>query len=172
MLVRNFRLFWRTEEVEWFPGPGRRWRLLGRSGWNNPGLRLTDFRDQRGLYVLYGNYGAHYVGLARDRGVGDRLKDHLSDRHSGKWDRFSWFGFRRVLTCVETDSGLYRLAAPATYTAGNVASVIADMEALLIHALGCPENFNTMSFINNDPWEQVTRYEREIGLLQRAGVEV
>jgi hypothetical protein len=26
------------------------------------------------------------------------LKNHLTDEHSNAWDRFSWFGFRKILT--------------------------------------------------------------------------
>lgn len=170
MLIRSHGLFWRAEEVNWTPGAGRRWRLLGRSGYNNPGLRVADFRDQRGLYVLYGNYGAHYVGLARNRGIGDRLKDHLTDQHAGYWDRFSWFGFRRVLVGRDATTGLWNLAATATYATGSLNNVIGDMEALVIKALGCPANVANMSFPQGEEWEQVTRLDVERGLTDRAGL--
>lgn len=170
MLVRAYGLFWRTDEVVWSPGAGTRWRMLGRRGVNRPGLRMSDFRDQRGLYVLYGNYGPRYVGLARDRGIGDRLKDHLSDRHTGNWDRFCWFGFRRVLEGRESGTGLHRLASSATYALGDVNSVIGDMEALLIKAMAFPHNFNNMNFPNGQEWSQVSRLELAIGLAGRAGV--
>lgn len=146
--------------------------MLGRLGQNRPGLRVVDFRDQRGLYVLYGNYGTHYVGLARDRGLGDRLKDHLSDHHGGLWDRFSWFGFRYVLTTNEAATGLGRLASPATYAAGELNSVIGDMEALLIKALGCPSNVADMNFPRGQEWMQVTRLDTERKLLERADVSL
>lgn len=172
MLIRSYGLFWREEEVDWSPGPGRRWHMLGRRGSNRPRLRVVDFRDQRGLYVLYGNYGTYYVGLARDRGIGDRLKDHLADRHDGKWDRFSWFGFRRVLQSPDSSTGLGRLSSPAAYAAGELNSVIGDMEALLIKAMGTESNMRKMNFPKGDEWIQVTRLDRERGLLDRAGVTV
>jgi len=172
MLIRNFGLFWRAEEIDWSPGPGHRWRMLGRVGWNNPGLQVADFRDQRGLYVLYGNYGPHYVGLARDRGIGDRLKDHRKDHHRGEWDRFSWFGFRRILTSRDSSTGLVRLAATKSTATGELNDVIADMEALLIRALGCSDNYNQMKFPRGDEWEQVTRYDREVALLDRGDVSL
>ena len=34
-----------------------------------------------------------YVGQAIDQPLGKRLKNHTVDRLSGRWDRFSWFGF-------------------------------------------------------------------------------
>jgi hypothetical protein len=83
MVIRSYGLFWQCDEVNWHPGAGNKkaFRLLGRSGTNLPGLRLADFRDQRGIYVLYGDYGPHYVGLTRKRGLGLRLKHHLFDGH-------------------------------------------------------------------------------------------
>ena len=172
MLIRSYGLFWQAEEIEWNPGKGKRWYMLGRRGMNRPGLHVVDFRDQRGLYVLYGNDGTHYVGLARERGIGDRLKDHRRDHHDGLWDRFSWFGFRHVLKSTDGVTGLRGLSSPATYAAGELNSVIADMEALLIKALGCPSNVNHTSFPKGEEWHQVTRLDDERGLLDRAGVTV
>jgi len=146
--------------------------MLGRHGYNMPGLKMADFRDQRGIYVLYGNYGPHYVGLARDRGIGDRLKDHLEDRHDGAWDRFSWFGFRRVLVSRDSSTQLSSLASPATLGSGDVSSVIADMEALLIKAMGLGQNWNDMNFPNGQEWAQVTRLDIENGMSERAGVNL
>jgi Restriction Enzyme Adenine Methylase Associated len=42
---------------------------------------------RQGVYALYRNKRLYYVGLASD--LSWRLKAHLSDRHAGKWDRFS-----------------------------------------------------------------------------------
>jgi hypothetical protein len=172
MLVRTYGLFWRADEVDWRPGRGVPWRMPGRRGFNRPGVKISDFRDQRGIYVLYGNYGPRYVGLARDRGIGDRLKDHMSDRHEGKWDRFCWFGFRRVLERRDAATGMHELASPANYAVGDVNSVIADMEAMLIKAMGFPHNFNEMNFPNGQEWLQVSRLEISRGLLDRADVKL
>lgn len=171
MLIKSYGLFWRTEEIEWSPGSGRQWRMLGRHGANRPGLHVADFRDQHGLYVLYGNYGARYVGLARQRGLGDRLKDHLSDHHAGEWDRFSWFGFRRTLVSIDR-YGLRVLSNPAINAAGQRDDLIGDMEALLIKALGLSHNFAEMRFRDGTEYAQVTRLEVEHGLLGRARVEL
>lgn len=63
MSIKNYGLFWRADEVNWFPGTGNKgqFRLLGRQGMNLPGLTLADFREQCGIYILYGNYGPHYT---------------------------------------------------------------------------------------------------------------
>ncbi len=160
MLIRNYGYFWRRDEVDWRPGRGSRLVLLGRRGTYRPGLRITDFRDQRGLYVLYGNHGPYYVGLARRRGIGDRLRDHTGDLHANSWDRFCWFGFRRVLNSRD-DRQLWRLAGTKEWALGDMNSVIADMEALLIKALGCPSNVARMNFPQGEEWTQVKRHESE-----------
>jgi hypothetical protein len=106
-LIQAYGLFWRADEIDWSPGKGHRydWRLYGRRGSNHGKLEVTDFRMQKGIYILYGDYGPHYVGLTRKKGLGRRLKDHLFDQHANKWDRFSWFGFCTVLK--KTDSWAY-----------------------------------------------------------------
>ena len=65
--IHAFGLFWQTDEIDWFPGRGKRdaFRLLGRQGKYASKLRIADFREQRGMYILYGNYGPHYAGLTQ-----------------------------------------------------------------------------------------------------------
>lgn len=54
MLIRAYGLFWKANEVDWYPGRGGRGRfvLLGRRGKNRPNLQLADFRHQSDLYIL------------------------------------------------------------------------------------------------------------------------
>ena len=51
MQVTSFGLFWRADEIEWFPGMGNKneFRILGRIGKNRPGIRIADFRRQQGI---------------------------------------------------------------------------------------------------------------------------
>jgi hypothetical protein len=129
VFVKSYGLFWRRDEVEWNPGTGTKggFRLLGRQGKYLPGLRLADFRHQKGIYILYGNHGPYYVGLTKKQGLGNRLKDHLYDSHGGEWDRFSWFGFRAVLATTD-HYGLCKLGKMAQAVIGNPESVITDVE--------------------------------------------
>lgn len=154
MLIRASGLSWTAEEVEWFPGAGNRSRymLLGRQGERRPKLRLVDFRMQSGPYILYGDYGPYYVGKA-DR-LGRRLKQHLKDRHAGRWNGFSWFGFRPVLTSRDTD-GLSPLKELRTKTRVPMEKQIGELEALLIRALGLENNYAKMRFPNATAWKQV-----------------
>lgn len=160
MLIRAYGLFWRDEEIEWFPGGGNkdRYMLLGRQGKRSPKLRLGDFRRQSGLYILYGNYGPYYVGLAREGSLGGRLKRHHRDRHAGMWDRFSWFGFRAVLDGRD-ERGLQQLRSLRTRTGGKLHQHIGEMEALLIRALGLENNYAQMRFPGAQEWKQVRQQE-------------
>lgn len=157
MLIRNYGLFWLADEITWFPGKGKQFRLLGRQGKNSPGLSLADFRWQRGIYVLYGPYGPHYVGMTRTQGLGKRLRDHRRDDHSGYWDRFSWFGFYTVLK-KHNDDGTRIIKKVAGVPTGKPKTMIADTEALLIKAMGLT-NKAEMRFSAEDRWEQVKQHE-------------
>ena len=159
MFIKNFGLFWQSDEVNWFPGQGAKgaFRLLGRQGKNLPSLRLADFRHQQGIYILYGNYGPYYTGLTTEQGLGKRLSDHLEDDHQEMWNRFSWFGFRRVLKGVD-DEGLHKLGELASMQVGEPKTVIRDVEALLIRAMGL-SNVSQTQFSEADEWEQVQLHE-------------
>jgi hypothetical protein len=161
VFVKNFGLFWRRDEVEWNPGTGNRgvFRLLGRRGMKLPGLRLADFRYQQGIYVLYGNHGPYYVGLTKQQGLGQRLKDHHWDHHRKEWDRFSWFGFCSVRKGKD-DYGLRKLGDMPRLATGNPKTVITDVEALLIRAMGL-SNINQMNFTSAEKWDQVKEHEVE-----------
>lgn len=168
MLIKAFGLFWQVDEIDWTPGSGNAnvFRLLGRVGANLPGVRVCDFRQQRGIYILYGNYGAYYVGLTRDQDLGSRLKQHLSDEHGGNWQRFSWFGFRSVLGGSESD-GTQRLKVLGQLAIGSVTAAIGDIEALLIKAIG-PRNKQNMSFAKAEEWTQILRDQAEMYLARVA----
>jgi hypothetical protein len=151
MFVKCFGLFWRKDEVEWSPGAGKPFRLLGRRGANRGSIRITDFREQTGIYILYGNHGAYYVGLTHS--IGNRLRDHVYDQHWNQWERFSWFGFRKVQAGRDAN-GFRRLGPMATITLAHPDKVIRDVEALLIRAMGL-RNINQMGFTEGKQWEQI-----------------
>ena len=160
MRVTSYGLFWREDEIDWHPGTGVRdsFRLLGRIGNNRGKVRVADFRRQQGIYILYDEYGPSYVGLTRDQGLGKRLKDHLSDHLEGKWDRFSWFGFRPVREADATD-GLSRLGDAQDDLSEDTHTTIGDLEALVIRAIGPKNNRKFMNFDCADRWVQIP-YEK------------
>jgi hypothetical protein len=160
MLIRHFGLQWSRDEVEWSPGSGRRWYLLGYQGARADTLRVADVRTQQGLYVLYNDHGAYYVGLTKKQGIGKRLKDHTTDEHSKNWNRFSWFGFCLARKRVD-ESGLVTFRKLANTAAGSPQHVITDMEALLIRSHGLHSNRRQSGFTSAECWEQAKHSEMD-----------
>jgi hypothetical protein len=162
--IRCYGLFWARQAVDWNPGKGGgTFRLLGRDGKYRPGLRVCDFRDQLGIYVLYDDYGAHYVGLARKQPLGNRLRQHLNDRHGDCWDRFSWFGFKRVLKQVDA-AGLNALGTAPKQLLTDTEDTVGDIEALLIQTLGTQRrgNWQEMKFAAARQWDQLTAADSDL----------
>jgi hypothetical protein len=156
-MFKSYGLFWRRDEVVWDPGIGKPFRLLGRIGAYTGTIRITDFRKQHGIYILYGNHGSYYVGLAKN--LGNRLRDHTYDHHYEQWDRFSWFGFRKVQAATD-ENGFCKLSPMATVTLTDPTKVISDVEALLIRAMGL-RNINQMGFSAADKWTQIQKDQIE-----------
>lgn len=160
MLIHAYGLFWRSDEVDWWPkaGSGGAFQLLGRVGKVYPALQVADFRTQHGIYVLYNDWGSYYVGLASTGTIGKRLRSHTRDKHAGKWDRFSWFGFDRVLASRDV-SGVQRLKRMPLKQRVEPAEMIRDLEATLIHVMPTVNRRNE-TFKDADEWRQVERSEK------------
>lgn len=78
---------------------------------------LTDLvKDHHGVYALYKGDRLYYVGLATN--LRNRIKHHLSDRHAGKWDKFSLYLVRKADHVKELESLILRIADPK----GNLAA--------------------------------------------------
>ena len=97
-MIKAYGLHWSLNKVHWgTPGRGGAGQMLGYEKDNKK--NLIDFRYQIGIYALYYDFNLVYVGQTRSKHnpLFNRLKDHKSDHLSERWDRFSWFGTRRVL---------------------------------------------------------------------------
>ncbi|HEY5326100.1 MAG TPA: HTH domain-containing protein [Mucilaginibacter sp.] len=88
-IINAFGIYWNRNFVHWKTNPD----LLGIQ---QIGATEVNFKDQRGIYLLYDSREIIYVGQAIEQTLGQRLKQHTTDRLSGRWDRFSWFGFYSV----------------------------------------------------------------------------
>lgn len=151
-LVGAYGLFWQRSEVVWSPGPGNSWQLLGRRGRNRGTVAVCDFRQARGFYVLFDDYGASYVGLARGReGIGQRLKHHETNRSD--WSRFCWFSFDDVEE-VRAE-GWCTVKRRDAVSSVDADTAVRELEALLIQILGTRQQ-NQMRFLEGTPWHQVT----------------
>lgn len=123
-IITSFGMFWRKEAVEWAATP----KLLGMQ---QIGATPVDFCRQLGIYLLYDGREVIYVGRTTDRPLGRRLYEHMNDRMSARWDRFSWFGLLPV-----SDTGQIG-SLPDVYGA---AKLIPALEAILIEALEPRQN--------------------------------
>jgi len=85
-IINSFGLYWNRNHVHWKTTPD----LLGVQ---QIGATNVNFKNQIGIYLLHDSRETIYVGQAIEQSLGQRLRNHTSDRLSGRWDRFSWFGF-------------------------------------------------------------------------------
>lgn len=125
-LIRNYGLFWKAEDIYW--GAGRNPGALSGVHANQTTGTPVDFRDQRGIYVLYAGYDLVYVGQNNSQELLIRLKQHKKDDLAECWDRFSWFGLRAVKANHELAQ--YNQAVHADNHA-----VLNHTEAILIHSI-------------------------------------
>jgi hypothetical protein len=126
-LVQAFGMYWERSHIAWRNNP----KLFGIQ---QTGALPVNFSEQRGIYLLHDGSSVVYVGRVIDQSMGNRLFQHNSDRLRGRWNRFSWFGLRKVLpngTLVDTDSG---------DIATTQKKLIATLEAILIEGLEPPQN--------------------------------
>lgn len=121
--VGAFGMFWKRSMTAWSGTP----RLLGERS-KDP--RPVNFAKQIGIYLLQDDARTIYVGRAADS-IYARLKAHTSDRMAGRWNRFSWFGLRRVGADGCLMSGRY---------VWSDTIVINTLEALLIESVEPPLN--------------------------------
>jgi hypothetical protein len=89
MIINSFGIYWNRNLVHWKTTPDL-------FGIQQIGATEVNFKNQIGVYLLHDSRETIYIGQAIDQPLGQRLKNHTSDRLSGRWDRFSWFGFYPV----------------------------------------------------------------------------
>lgn len=73
--------------------------------------QLTALVGKRhGVYALYKGDRLYYVGLAAN--LRSRVKQHLSDKHQGKWDKFSLYLVHEPNHLRELESLILRVSDP------------------------------------------------------------
>jgi len=132
-MIQAIGLHWKAEDVFW----GRRkkpGRLLGIPE-NQKRAKPIDFRDEIAIYVLYADFRPIYAGQvgAGTQRLFDRLKRHLDGDLRGRWNRFSWYGLRRVLK-----SG--RLSNINKQFHPRIDDVLNNVEGILIDAMEPGQN--------------------------------
>lgn len=146
MLIRAYGEFWNPEAVFWGEaGAGNKGQLRGKV---KRGLKTieTDAWEQDAIYALHLEFKVVYVGKGD---LGKRLRAHLSDRHAGRWDMFSWYG----LKIIKNDGTLR--AAPAKRML-DLATIQASLEALAIGLVDPPLNRRREALKGADQVEQLS----------------
>jgi hypothetical protein len=82
-----------------------------------------------GIYALYRKDRLYYIGLTTN--LFGRIKDHLQDRHAGKWDKFAIFRIRRVDYLKDIETLITQLVHPR----GNLTKGKVPRTADLTHIL-------------------------------------
>lgn len=128
MLISNYGLFWRADNVFW-GWQNNDGRLLGVPA-NNLRAEQVDFGERTGIYVLYSDYDIIYIGQTgnADQKLLKRLRQHRRDPLADRWNQFSWFGLRQVLITRKLKKE--RMTAMKSRTA----DVLNHIEAILIYA--------------------------------------
>ena len=123
-MIRSYGLHWHKDRVFW----GHQ-NNSGSLMWPaSPNGRPVDFRKQRGIYALYADYRLVYIGQTgsaqKDR-LFDRLKSHLRDHLSERWDRFSWLGTQWVIKESQ-------LSVDTAKVSGEISSILNILESTSI----------------------------------------
>lgn len=160
-LIQSFGIYWSRPEVDWKSRPNL-------YGMEQIGATQVNFREQIGIYLLHDARETIYVGQAIDKPISERLFQHTRDRLGGRWDRFSWFGFRGVSSEGELNPGL-------DFTAGLTPKSLTDtLEAVLIESIEPRQNrkrgnaFDGIEFIQGtDPEIEKKRTKQMIAKIEK-----
>jgi hypothetical protein len=154
-LIGAYGMLWDRQAVAWNPGSGpQAWQMLGYVNTNRPALRVCDFRQARGFYILFDEFRATYAGLARGKGgIGARLRTHHnSDK---RWSRFCWFSLDGVRDVTREWPGWSEVKDRDAVRSMTPETVIRESEALMIAILGLQDQ-NEMRFLQAQRWNQLT----------------
>ena len=127
--IKNYGLLWNRNYIH-FGWAGVSGHLNG----TRRGAKITDFREQSGVYVLYDkDFTPVYVGQAGrgNANLFSRLKQHNRDHLWNRWSYFSWFGL-----CKANKNGtLSRSEDSNRKIGGTIANALNDIEGALILAM-------------------------------------
>ena len=99
LAVAAYGLHWERDKVDWSARRLYGWDDANSNPMGNYDDFAINFANQQGVYLLHSWDAVVYVGrtIAENNGLFQRLHAHHSaPAWSAKWERFSWFGIRRV----------------------------------------------------------------------------
>jgi len=145
-IIKAYGMYWDRYAIDW-KDP----HLLGKPELNDK-VKASNFDLQRGIYVLHDGRIVVYIGRTTTDRLITRLKEHIADRHAGRWNRFSWFGLLDV-----SEKG--EIIDEENSTVIN--AIIKAAEALLIEVIEPPGNRKQGDFLKGKEYLQVIDPEIE-----------
>ncbi len=98
-----------------------------------PSEVTTLAKGRHGVYSLFKGKNLYYVGLASN--LRSRIRQHLRDKHQGKWDRFSIYFIKNFAHIKELESLILRIAKPKGNTVSGKLSKAENMRDVLIEGI-------------------------------------
>ena len=161
LAVRNFGHFWNRENVIWGTrGKGNQGSLSGYRTVSRV-VRVTDFRDQIGIYVLFDEKReVVYIGQtgSGERRLFLRLRDHTRDHLRDRWSYFSWFGFRQV----KNGGDLSEAQKPGAKIQGNGSDALDEIESILLQLFEPRLNKQGPRWGKTEEYLQYVEFDEEI----------
>lgn len=156
-MIQTIGLYWSVDDVFWGRGK-KRGRLLGVPEHKKKDDPI-DFRDQIAIYVLYADFRPIYAGQvgSKKQRLFDRLKQHRTGDLRGRWNRFSWYGLRRVLKVSKRLSNANKNFHP------KLAGVLNHVEGILIDATEPGQNRQSGRFGKGVTWYRQFRDVKNLG---------
>lgn len=153
-IINAFGIYWNRNKIYWKTTPD----LLGIQ---QIGASEVNFKDQIGIYLLHDSRETIYVGQAINQTLGQRLKNHTLDRLSGRWDRFSWFGFYPV----SEDGRLFTDLKFENISVQNLGDIL---EAILIESMEPRQNrkqgnlFSGLEYLQKEAPEIMLKMKQQL----------
>ncbi len=166
-MIEAYGRFWNRDLVKWDGKKGDPRSLAGtlkRKKEGKPDITIeTNCWDQEGIYVLYDGYDLVYIGEGNSTPLGARLSHHRKDHLKDRWNKFSWYGIRKI-----NDSGTLK-KHPVTGTKirnkDYIKDYITSLEAIAIYIADPPLNSQAGSFKKPDLVTQKNYDERPLSEL-------
>lgn len=126
-VIQSFGVSWNRDQVLWKSNSDL-------FGVQTSGAEPINFNKQIGVYLLHDRREIIYIGQAITQPIIERLFQHTKDRLSGRWDRFSWFGFYSV-----NNEGKLNIVEE-THRNISIENLAHTLEAILIESIEPRQN--------------------------------
>lgn len=141
--IKTYGEYWNPFSVDW-----KKKELFGEIKIKRKSHTIN-FWKASGIYILILDFKPIYIGQA-NKTLGERLKAHIDDRFSARWDMFSWYS-----VCKENIT--YKNINQPTNRQIIIPTLIDTLEALSILITDPPLNRKRESIPDAKEFEQVVK---------------